>query len=127
MGCDIYIHPYAQDHNSGYILVDLDRAGPTVVGSMSLDPLDDADLHTHVKQYVRIDDAETDRLIAVYKKARPSAGNTDLYLAIASDNWIRTSTIAEADRKAAQRAPGYMYYFTSLVSKTAVTLSYSAY
>jgi len=33
-GCDIYVHPYAQDHNSGYILVDLDRADPAVVASM---------------------------------------------------------------------------------------------
>lgn len=33
-GCDIYVHPYAQDHNSGYILVDLDRADPTVVAAM---------------------------------------------------------------------------------------------
>jgi hypothetical protein len=34
-GCDIYVHPYAQDHNAGYILVDLDRAEPTVVAAMS--------------------------------------------------------------------------------------------
>ena len=33
-GCDIYVHPYAQDHNSGYILVDLDRGDPTVVACM---------------------------------------------------------------------------------------------
>jgi hypothetical protein len=33
-GCDIYIHPYSEDHNSGYILVDLDRAEPGVVTAM---------------------------------------------------------------------------------------------
>jgi hypothetical protein len=33
-GCDIYVHPYAQDHNAGYILVDLDRAEPTVVAAL---------------------------------------------------------------------------------------------
>lgn len=33
-GCDIYVHPYAQDHNAGYILVDLDHAQPTVVAAM---------------------------------------------------------------------------------------------
>lgn len=33
-GCDIYVHPYAQDHNAGYILVDLDRAEPTVLAAM---------------------------------------------------------------------------------------------
>jgi hypothetical protein len=34
-GCDIYVQPYAQDHNAGYILVDLDRAQPTVLAAMS--------------------------------------------------------------------------------------------
>jgi hypothetical protein len=34
-GCDIYVHPYAQDHNAGYILVDLDCAEPTVLTAMS--------------------------------------------------------------------------------------------
>jgi hypothetical protein len=29
-GCDIYVHPYTPDHNSGYVLVDLDHADPTV-------------------------------------------------------------------------------------------------
>jgi len=33
-GCDIYVHPYAQDHNAGYILVDLDRAEPAVVAAL---------------------------------------------------------------------------------------------
>jgi hypothetical protein len=34
-GCDIYVHPYSQDHNAGYILVDLDRAEPTILTAMS--------------------------------------------------------------------------------------------
>jgi len=34
-GCDIYVLPYCQDHNAGYILVDLDRAEPTVITAMS--------------------------------------------------------------------------------------------
>jgi hypothetical protein len=33
-GCDVYVHPYSEEHNSGYILVDLDRADPAVVASM---------------------------------------------------------------------------------------------
>jgi hypothetical protein len=33
-GCDIYLQPYAGDQNAGYILVDLDRADPTVVDLM---------------------------------------------------------------------------------------------
>jgi hypothetical protein len=33
-GCDVYIQPYAGSQNAGYILVDLDRAEPTVVDDM---------------------------------------------------------------------------------------------
>jgi hypothetical protein len=33
-GCDIYLHPYAADHNAGYILIDLDHADPTVARRM---------------------------------------------------------------------------------------------
>jgi hypothetical protein len=33
-GCDVYIHPYAEERNPGYILVDLDHAGPAVVEAM---------------------------------------------------------------------------------------------
>jgi hypothetical protein len=33
-GCDIYILPYTEDHNAGYILVDLDHASPTVLEAM---------------------------------------------------------------------------------------------
>ena len=33
-GCDIYIQPFAADHNAGYILLDLDRAEPAVLETM---------------------------------------------------------------------------------------------
>jgi hypothetical protein len=33
-GCDVYIQPYAGKQNAGYILLDLDRAAPTVVEVM---------------------------------------------------------------------------------------------
>jgi hypothetical protein len=33
-GCDVFIQPYAGNQNAGYILVDLDRADPTVVELM---------------------------------------------------------------------------------------------
>jgi hypothetical protein len=36
-GCDIYIHPYAENQNAGYILVDLDDAQPTVLETMRAD------------------------------------------------------------------------------------------
>jgi hypothetical protein len=33
-GCDVYIQPFADDHNAGYILVDLDRADSTAIDRM---------------------------------------------------------------------------------------------
>jgi len=33
-GCDVYIHPYAEECNSGYILVDLDQSDPAVLQTM---------------------------------------------------------------------------------------------
>ena len=33
-GCNVYVLPYAGDQNAGYILVDLDRAQPTVIAAM---------------------------------------------------------------------------------------------
>src|SRR5215831_179394 len=33
-GCDVYVQPFAGDHNTGYILVDLDHAQPTTIADM---------------------------------------------------------------------------------------------
>jgi hypothetical protein len=33
-GCDVYLHPYAEDRNAGYILIDLDGADPAVLPAM---------------------------------------------------------------------------------------------
>jgi para-nitrobenzyl esterase len=79
-----------------------------------LDPIDAADLHARVKQTLRVaDDSKVDDLIAVYRKDRPDATNTDLYLIIASDATFRAGVLVEADRKAQQdKAPCYQYYFT---------------
>lgn len=33
-GCDVYVQPYADDHNAGYILLDLDRAQPAAIATM---------------------------------------------------------------------------------------------
>lgn len=35
-GCDVYVHPYAGHQNAGYILVDFDRAQPTVLKAMRI-------------------------------------------------------------------------------------------
>jgi para-nitrobenzyl esterase len=76
-----------------------------------LDPIDDTQLHTAVKQATRAADADVDKLIALYRKGRPTASPIDLSQIIASDGF-RAQVVTEADRKVAQPAPVYMYYFT---------------
>ncbi len=93
------------------LLIGSNATEVTFLTNTPLDPLSEAGFHSLVKQNVRVDDAGADRLIAVYKKAQPETSNIDLYLAIASDNWMRVNVITEAERKAAQQAPVYMYYF----------------
>jgi para-nitrobenzyl esterase len=74
------------------------------------DPIDDAGLHAAIKQATRANDADADKLIAIYKKGRPEASNIEISQIVASDNF-RAGVITEAERKAAQKAPVYMYYF----------------
>lgn len=38
-GCDVYIQPYAENRNAGYILMDLDHSRPAVVEAMRADGL----------------------------------------------------------------------------------------
>ena len=75
--------------------------------SQIYDPLTDAELRDDVMRALRTDAAGADRVIAAYRPRRPKASNLDLYLIIATDaSNFRTGTDTQADRKAAQRAPG---------------------
>ena len=79
----------------------------------SFDPIDDATLHNRLKQNLRIDDAATDKIIALYRKSHPKAGNLDIFYIAGSDGSnFRMGPDLEADRKAALgKAPVYKYYF----------------
>ncbi|HUN25731.1 MAG TPA: carboxylesterase family protein [Steroidobacteraceae bacterium] len=79
-----------------------------------LDPIDAASLHQHVKSLLRrASDPQVSELIEAYRRGRPRASNTDLYLIIASDATFRRGVMLEAERKAAQGAAAvYQYYFT---------------
>jgi para-nitrobenzyl esterase len=76
------------------------------------DPLDDAALLASFKQTTRAaSDAEVEKLVATHKKGRPGLTNLDYSLIVASDNF-RARVLTQAERKAAQKAPVYLYYFT---------------
>jgi para-nitrobenzyl esterase len=96
------------------LLIGTTETEVTFFPGQQLDPIDDASLHARIKQVVRkASDDQVDQLIAAYKKGRPSATNTDLYLIISSDATFRAGVVLEAERKATQgKGPVYQYYFT---------------
>jgi para-nitrobenzyl esterase len=73
----------------------------------------DVTLREQVKRTIRVDDAEADRLIALYRTHRPNDSRSDLALIMASDNSpLRLSSYVIAERKAAQgQAAVYAYFF----------------
>jgi para-nitrobenzyl esterase len=75
------------------------------------DPLDDAALLNSIKQTLRTDDANAAKVVAAYKKGRPGLPNLDYNLIVSSDNF-RANVVTVAERKSAQKATVYMYYFT---------------
>ena len=84
----------------------------TFLNTTPLDPIDDATLRADVKRGLRIDDTETEKLIALYKKDFPEADNVRLFQLIATDNWLTANVALVAERKAALgRAPAYVYHF----------------
>jgi para-nitrobenzyl esterase len=73
----------------------------------------DDQLRAQLTRTLRVDSAEADRLIALYRSHRPADSVADLALVMAADNSpLRLSAYTIAERKVAQgRAPVYMYFF----------------
>jgi para-nitrobenzyl esterase len=84
----------------------------TFLNTTPLDPIDDATLRADLKKTLRVEDAETEKLIALYKRDFPKADNVRLFQIIASDNWLTANVALTAERKAAlSQAPAYVYHF----------------
>jgi len=78
-------------------------------GSPEVFAIDEAGLRTRLKTVLG-DRSET--IIDVYKRSRPTASATDLYIAITTGQWFWHNAILMAERKAAlHSAPVYMYLF----------------
>ena len=108
-------NPAASEISAGIpLLIGSTETEMAFMPGQPLDPMDDASLHARVQQFARrASDAQVDQLIAAYRKGRPGASNTDLFLILASDATFRQGIVIEAERKAAQgKAPVYHYYFT---------------
>ena len=84
----------------------------TFLNTTPLDAIDDATLRADLKKSLRVEDAETEKLIALYKRDFPKADNVRLFQIIASDNWLTANVALVAERKAALgQAPAYVYHF----------------
>ncbi len=76
-------------------------------------PIDNGTLRQRVKAMLKVEDAEADRIIALYRSKQPGRDNIDLFLRMETDNSrFRTAVDTQAERKGAQRgAPVYLYRF----------------
>ena len=76
------------------------------MGQSEVFTLDEAGLKARVQPMLG---ARTDEMIAVYRRLRPGATPSDLFIAIATAATMGNETVTLADRKAAQPAPVYRY------------------
>jgi para-nitrobenzyl esterase len=77
------------------------------------DHLTDAELRVDVARELRTTEVQADKIISLYRRNRPWAGNLDLWLILETDNaGYRTGTDTQAIRKVRQgTVPVYRYYF----------------
>ena len=106
-GCDVYIQPYAGNQNAGYILVDLDRADPTVVEVMRTNGHDPCVvLQTspgHLQAWIRLSTSPLEPAVAT-AAGRLLARSYDGDLA--STDWRHLGRLAGfTNQKPARRTP----------------------
>jgi para-nitrobenzyl esterase len=80
-----------------------------------IDPIEDGDLLTRVKQTTRLADADAAALVGVYRSAYPGKDNAYLAQLLISQWTFTDGVTTQAERKAAQAAqggaPDYFFYF----------------
>jgi para-nitrobenzyl esterase len=94
------------------LLIGSTQTEVTFFAGQQLDPIDDAAMRERVKQGLRTSDADTEKIIGLYKQLNPGISNIDIALESASDSFAWTNAITAAERKLTlAKAPVYMYYF----------------
>lgn len=109
-GCDVYIHPYAEERNPGYILVDLDHTGPAVVETMRTNGHDPCVvLQTspgHLQAWVQVSTTPIEPAMASYlgKQLAHFYGGD-----LASTDWRHLGRLAGFTNQKPQRRSGRGY------------------
>jgi para-nitrobenzyl esterase len=74
--------------------------------------LDEAGLRERIAKTLGPKVDKLDHILEVYRRSRPKASPTDLYIAITTAQWLWSNAITLAERKVEQHgAPVYMYIF----------------
>jgi para-nitrobenzyl esterase len=96
------------------LLIGTNETEVTFTPNLKNDPIDGDGLRKRVKDALHVEDAQADRVIAVYRKNRPKASDLDLAFIIETDvSNFRIGVDTEAERKSALgKAPVYVYRFT---------------
>jgi para-nitrobenzyl esterase len=77
-----------------------------------LRPIDAAEFRNRVKALLKLDDAKAGSLVALYQQQHPARTDIDLWNRLESDaSAFRSGVDAQAERKAGQGAPVYLYRF----------------
>jgi para-nitrobenzyl esterase len=75
--------------------------------------MDEAGLKDKIAKMGRMDPADVEKLVALYRQDYPNASAARLFFLITSDKTFRSPSIAIAERKAALgKAPAYMYLWS---------------
>jgi RepB DNA-primase from phage plasmid len=109
-GCDIYIQPYAEHRNAGYILVDLDAADPAVIDTMRANGHDPCVVVQtspgHLQAWIRISTSPVEPAVATAvgrHLARTYGGDR------ASTDWRHLGRLAGFTNQKPQRRSGAGY------------------
>ena len=79
--------------------------------------LDEAAMRQRLHRFLEVDPEAADGVIAAFRRARPQASPSDLFFAITNARMLWMNALAQAERKARQDAPVYVYRFDWSIPK----------
>jgi para-nitrobenzyl esterase len=73
--------------------------------------LDEAAMRARLHRFLEVGEIGADRIIAAFRAARPAASSSDLFFAVTNARMLWMNALTQAERKAAQKAPVFVYRF----------------
>jgi para-nitrobenzyl esterase len=89
-----------------------DESRMLMAGDVSNFELNETQMRVRLIAFLEVGEAETDRIIAIFRQQRPAATPSDIFFAATNARMLWTNAITQAERKAAQQSGSvYMYRF----------------